>query len=298
MIDLQYFSPEEEIFDPLFTQKEVKVFVKRDDMIHPFISGNKWRKLKYSLREARNTNKNHLVTFGGAWSNHLLATAAAAAKFGFKATGFVRGEKVENQMLLLCALFGMKLIFTDRTSYLEKQKLFNNYFADDSDAFFIDEGGAGIHAVNGCTELIYELRETYNHLFCACGTGTTAAGILKGISQNELQTKLHAVPVLKNGEFIRTEIAKYNENLTGFELHLNYHFGGYAKTRPELLQFIRTFSSSTGILLDPVYTGKLFFALYELISQDHFSRGDKILAVHTGGLFGLLGMSEKFSKVI
>jgi 1-aminocyclopropane-1-carboxylate deaminase len=298
MIDLQYFSPEEEIFNLLFTQKGVQVFVKRDDLIHPFISGNKWRKLKYSLREARDLNKNHLVTFGGAYSNHLLATAAAAAKFGFKATGFVRGETVENNTLLLCRLLGMNLIFTDRTSYRDKNSLFQNHFGDQADAYFIDEGGAGMLAVNGCAELISELKQPYDHLFCASGTGTTAAGILKGISQNGLRTKLHAVPVLKNGEFIGKEIEKYNGNLSGFELHLNYHFGGYAKTQPELLQFIRTFSSSTGILLDPVYTGKLFFALYDLISKDHFSRGDKILAIHTGGLFGLLGMSEKFSKVI
>ena len=298
MINLQYYSQEEEIFDPLFTEKKVRVFVKRDDLIHPFISGNKWRKLKYSLQNARETNKNHLITFGGAYSNHLLATAAAAAKFGFKATGFVRGEMVENEMLMLCRLFGMQLIFTERKKYLNKQKLFDDYFGHDVQAFFIDEGGAGFPAVKGCAELIVELKNSYNHIFCACGTGTTAAGILKSINQNHLKTMLHAVPVLKNGSFIQKEIEKYTDNISQLKLHLDYHFGGYAKTKPELLEFIRRFASATGILLDPVYTGKLLFALYNLIALNYFSPGSKILAIHTGGLYGILGMTEKFRQNI
>src|ERR1700748_2645069 len=167
-INLEIFSPVHQINDKLFDDLGLKVFIKRDDLIHPIISGNKWRKLKYLLKKAQETNKTHLVTFGGAYSNHLLATAAAAAKFGFKATGIVRGEEVENDTLFLCRLHGMNLIFTDRDSYRDKQALFDKHFANDDQAFFIDEGGASPLGAKGCSELVDELTEAYDHIFCAC----------------------------------------------------------------------------------------------------------------------------------
>ncbi|NEU08199.1 1-aminocyclopropane-1-carboxylate deaminase/D-cysteine desulfhydrase [Flavihumibacter sp. R14] len=298
MIDLQYYSPEELIEDDFFATKKVSVYVKRDDLIHPFISGNKWRKLKYVLRQALSENKKHLVTFGGAYSNHLLATACAAAKFGFKSTGIVRGEPVKNDTLTLCTLFGMTLTFVDRESYRDKELLFDKWFSNDDMAFFIDEGGSGPDAVEGCAELISELTQPYDHIICASGTGTTAAGILKGITDRNLPSTFHSVPVFKDGRFIRQEIEKYFDFPPSFTLHLEYHFGGYAKTQPHLLNFIQTFSSSTGILLDPVYTGKMFFGLYDLIRKNHFPEGSKILAVHTGGLLGLLGMTKKIQQAI
>src|ERR1700744_3052384 len=136
-IDLEIFSPVHQINNKLFDERGISVFIKRDDLIHPIISGNKWRKLKYILLKAQSENKNHLVTFGGAYSNHLLATAAAAAKFGFKSTGFVRGEEVNNDTLFLCKLHGMQLIFAERDSYRDKESLFSKYFGDDKQAFFI-----------------------------------------------------------------------------------------------------------------------------------------------------------------
>jgi len=262
-------------------------------MIHPFISGNKWRKLKFILLEAKKLQKKHLVTFGGAHSNHLLATACASAKFGFNSTGIVRGEKVENETLLLCRLFGMHLIFEDRESYRDKPALFKRQFGNDPEAFFIDEGGSGHLAVTGCSELIDELTETYDHLFCAAGTGTTAAGILSGINRKSIATKMHVVPVLKGADFLKQEIDKLS-NGASFQYHSEYHFGGYAKTSDELLNFIKDFTSSTGILIDPVYTGKLVFAIFDLISKDYFARGSRILAVHTGGITGILGMADRF----
>ena len=298
MIDLEFYSPVQQIRDSLFEEKEVEVFIKRDDLIHPFISGNKWRKLKYILHKARLEEKNHLVTFGGAYSNHLLATACAAAKFGFQTTGIVRGEPVQNDLLLLCRLFGMNLIFSSRESYRDKPTLFHNYFGSDPTAFFIDEGGAGVDALRGCAELITELEDEYDHIFCASGTGTTIAGIISGLQQQQSTTKIHSVPVLKNAGFMKNEILQYFDQAPNFELHLDYHFGGYAKTTPELLKFIQTFASSKGILLDPVYTGKMFYALYDLIKENYFLPGSKILAIHTGGLFGILGMSEKFNQII
>jgi 1-aminocyclopropane-1-carboxylate deaminase len=294
MIDLPIYSPVEEIVNPLFSSKGVQLFIKRDDMIHPFISGNKWRKLKYILQDAKKMQKGHLVTFGGAHSNHLLATACAAAKFGFRSTGIVRGENVENETLLLCRLFGMQLIFADRESYRDKHGLFNRNFGNDSEAFFIDEGGAGNLAAKGCSELIDELPAVYDHLFCAAGTGTTAAGILSGINRKSMATKMHVIPVLKGADFLKQEIENLC-NRVSFEFHNEYHFGGYAKTNDELLTFIKDFTSSTGILIDPVYTGKLLFAIYDLISKEHFARGSRILAVHTGGITGILGMANRFS---
>ncbi len=298
MLHLEIYSPVQEIQDPLFDDKQVRVFVKRDDLIHPFISGNKWRKLKYILLKAKEENKNHLITFGGAFSNHLVATACASAKFGFKSTGIVRGESVQNEVLMLCRLFGMKLLFVDRTSYRDKQDLFEKHFGKDQDAYFIDAGGAGLDGTKGCAELIDEHDQTFDHLFCASGTGTTAAGILKGIQKNKLKTVVNAVPVLKNAEFLKNEIDQYFEKPLEYHLHLNYHFGGYAKTTPELFQFMQAFASSTGILTDPVYTGKLFYALYDLIHKDFFTPKSKILAIHTGGLSGISGMTDKINQAI
>lgn len=286
----EIYSPEQKVSFAPFSH----LSVKRDDLIDPYISGNKWRKLKYILAKAKAENKTHLVTFGGAYSNHLVATAAAAARSDLKATAFVRGEAVKNEMLLLCSLFGMELIFTDRESYRNKHQLFENHFADNQQAFFVDEGGASIEATLGCAEIIGELTETYDHIFCAAGTGTTAAGLLKGLQKQQLHTKLHVIPVLKGGAFIADEIARYTPIDKQLELHLDYHFGGYAKNTPELIHFIKTFTAQTGLLLDPVYTAKMFYAIFDLEKEGKLHRDERILAIHTGGLMGLFGMQDKF----
>ncbi len=294
-IDLEFYSPVHQIENKLFEEKGLQVFIKRDDLIHPIISGNKWRKLKYLLKQAQAENKTHLVTFGGAFSNHLLATAAAAAKFGFKATGIVRGEPVDNDTLFLCHLHEMDLLFTDRESYRDKPALFKKHFGETPEAFFIDEGGASAEGAKGCSELIDELADTYDHIFCACGTGTTAAGIINGIHSHGLPTRFHAVPVFKNGAFIKDEIDKFLTNPVNYELHTSYHFGGYGKTEERLIEFIKQFVASTGILIEPVYTGKMLFAVYDLAAKDYFKPGSNILAIHSGGIWGLLGMKDKFN---
>ncbi|MCQ6958858.1 pyridoxal-phosphate dependent enzyme [Mucilaginibacter sp. JC4] len=293
-MSLEIYSPVQQINNKLFDDKGLQVFIKRDDLIHPVISGNKWRKLKYVLQQAQAQNKTHLVTFGGAYSNHLLATAAAAAKFGFKATGIVRGEEMQNDTLFLCKLHGMQLIFTDRESYRDKQALFNKFFADDERAFFIDEGGASPEGAKGVSELVDELTDSYHHIFCACGTGTTAAGIIHGITTHSLSTQFNAIPVLKNGAFMKAEIDRFLTAPADYVLHTDYHFGGYGKTTPQLIQFIKQFVADTGILIEPIYTGKMLYALYDLAAKDHFAPGSKILAIHSGGIWGLLGMKEKF----
>ena len=293
-IDLEIFSPVHQIESELFDRKQLKVFIKRDDLIHPIISGNKWRKLKYPLKQAQAQGKTHLVTFGGAYSNHLLATAAAAAKFGFKSTGIVRGEAITNDTLFLCRLHGMELLFVDRDAYRDKQALFKKHFGHKPDAFFIDEGGSSMEGTAGCSELVDELTETYDHIFCACGTGATAAGIINGIQRHNLSTRFNAVPVFKNGDFMKNEIDEFLDAPADYTLHTAYHFGGYAKTDERLIEFIKKFVSTTGILVEPVYTGKMLYAIYDLAAKDYFRPGERILAIHSGGIWGLLGMKEKF----
>lgn len=295
-IDFEIFSPVHQIHDSLFDEQGLKVFIKRDDLIHPIISGNKWRKLKYLLKQAQGENKTHLVTFGGAYSNHLLAVAAASAQFGFQSTGFIRGEPVNNDTLFLCRLHGMTLIFADRQSYRNKAALLDKYFAGDNNTFFIDEGGASAHAARGCSELLDELNDSYDHIFCACGTGTTAAGIINGISANKLSTHFHGIPVLKNGGFLKKDIDRFLDAPAEYHLHTDYHFGGYAKVTDELILFIKQFVASTGVLIEPVYTGKMLYAVYDLAAKNYFTHGSRVLAIHTGGIWGLLGMKDRFKS--
>jgi 1-aminocyclopropane-1-carboxylate deaminase len=295
MIDLNYNSYVEKIEFPPITDY-VDLYIKRDDLIHPFISGNKWRKLKYNLIKAQKENKSHFVTFGGTYSNHLLATAAAGAKFGFKTTAFVRGEKIQNPLLTMCTLFGMELIFVERELYKNKEELFNNYYQGNDEVMMLAEGGYGYEAELGCREVIEELTQEYQHIFCASGTGATAAGIINGVDQQKLKTEVHIVSSLKGGEFLKNEIENLLINpAQQYYLHTNYHFGGYAKTTPQLIDFIKDFSKKTGILLDPVYTSKTLFAMQDLAQQNYFKPNDKVLMIHTGGLFGVLGMMEKFN---
>lgn len=288
------YSPVQNLSLPLFHQKNIHVDIKRDDMIHPFISGNKWRKLKYTIEKAQKENCDHLITFGGAWSNHILATACLSASLGFKSTAYIRGEQIENPVLQLCKLFGMSLIFTDRDNYKNKRTLFESNHDDDLKAFFIDEGGYSNEGAKGCEEIMLDLPHHYDHIFCACGTGATLAGIAKGAQENQKQATVHGIPVLKGGGFILEAVHSIYPELTNIELHLDYHFGGYAKTKPELIEFIKSFCASTGILIEPVYTGKAFYALMDLIEKDIISPGSKVLIVHTGGLTGILGMSKLF----
>lgn len=292
-INLEFNSIEEEINYPPITAY-VKLFIKRDDLIHPFISGNKWRKLKYNLLNAKETEKTHLVTYGGAYSNHLLATAAVGAKFNFKTSAFVRGEEVNNPVLDLCKLFGMNLIFVSREAYKNKQLLLKNHFIDDSDIYVLEEGGYGFKAERGCREIITELKNNYDHIFCSAGTGTTAAGVINQVSLSQLKAKVHIVSSLKGEEFLKLEIDNLLNHKIDYQLYTDYHFGGYAKTKPELINFIKDFTQKTGILIDPVYTSKTLFAIQDLASKNYLKKDDKVLMIHTGGLFGILGMMDKF----
>ena len=295
MLSFDFHSPVEPLDLPVFHEKSLTVHVKRDDMIHPFISGNKWRKLKYVLQTASDQNKTQLVTFGGAWSNHLLATACAGAKFGLTTTAFVRVESVINPNLAKCKLFGMKLHFVGRAAYRDKVALYQEYYGQSEQTHFIDEGGYSEEGARGCGELFNELEEIYDHIFCACGTGTTLAGLYRGRAAKNLQTQLHGIPVLAGGDFLRAAVAQLYPAIAPQDvcLHTDYHFGGYAKTTPELNAFINMFCAQTGIMIEPVYTGKLFYGVFDLVTKDYFQPGEKILIIHTGGLTGILGMHNR-----
>ncbi len=279
-------SPIHALHHPLLEEKKVQLFVKRDDLIHPHISGNKWRKLKYTLQDAQQKGKKHLITFGGAYSNHLLATACAAKQLGFTCTGFVRGEETLplNPVLSLCTAFGMQLHYVDRTSYRNKQDIFNQYFTNDTHAYFIDEGGASALAAKGVAELIDELPETYTHIFTACGTGATLAGISQGLQQHMLPTKAIGIAVLKGADFLKQDVSALAPKAQNWDILLQYHQGGYAKTTPHLINWMQDFSQQTALPIEPVYTGKLFYALFDLIAADYFEQNSKILAIHTGGI--------------
>ncbi len=294
-------SPVLELHHPLWKAKGIRLSVKRDDLLDPLISGNKYRKLKYNLQEAAAQGHHTLLTFGGAFSNHIHATAAAGKKHGFKTIGIVRGERTEplNPTLRDAEAMGMKIHYVDRTAYRQKQSPeFLEQLAQQFGAFYlIPEGGSNVLAVRGCEEIISELEESYTHVCCSCGTGATLAGIICGLQGAGMAI---GFPALKGGSFLREEIDNLlsdrtqSRSLENWELITAYHFGGYAKFTPELVQFICDFRNYHSILLDPVYTGKMFYGIYDLIAKGHFPPGSNILALHTGGLQGIHGFNERF----
>lgn len=282
-------SFEQKIELPLFAQKQVEVWMKRDDLLHPFVSGNKYRKLKYLAQDAQQQGKQHLVTFGGAYSNHLVATASTGAALGLKTTAILRGEEAfNNPMLSICRLYGMEFKQVSREEYRNKDAAFAKHFGNNGDVYRIDEGGYSALGAQGCADIHAELTQTYSHIFCAVGTGTTVAGLINGTSEG---TQVHGVVVLKGAEYLKTEIDKLLTTPKDFTLHHNFCFGGYGKFDADIIQFIKEFAGATGVLLDPVYTAKMMMGLQQLIQQDYFPNNSKILVIHTGGLWGLT--SEK-----
>lgn len=284
-------SIEQKINFPEFEMAGIEVYVKRDDLIHPFISGNKWRKLKYNYTNFIESGCKGIVTFGGAFSNHILATAAFTAQAGIPGVGIIRGEERAgiNSVLLLARLWGMQLVHVSREDYKRKEDLAVDW--RNKGYFVIPEGGENEAGVKGCEEMVLELDHSYDHIVCASGTGCTIAGILRGVILRNWETRCHSIPVLKAGLFIKEKVLSYTHNIEQLTIHPQFHFGGYAKTNKELFRFLNQFAAKTGILTDPVYTAKMFYGLFELVNSGQFKSGQKVLAVHTGGLTGLL--SEK-----
>ena len=269
---------------PLFIEKGVEISVLRLDKIHPLISGNKWFKLRYYLEEAKQQNKKTIVTFGGAWSNHILATAAACKMNGFNGIGIIRGEKPANisPTLLQSQAEGMQLVFTSRDDYRKKKIPAE---LDNDNNYFINEGGFGNSGAAGAATILnYCDLNKFDKIGCACGTGTMIAGLIRATIPSQ---QVIGISMLKNNFDLEKSVQLLLNNVEGnYQLIHDYHFGGYAKYKSELIDFMNMFYLQTGIPSDFVYTGKLFYAFYQLVKNNSFIPGCRILLIHSGGLTG------------
>lgn len=279
---------------PTLHEKEVTLFLKREDVRHPFISGNKYWKLKYNLQEAQKQGHTTVLTFGGAFSNHIAAVACAGHTTGLNTIGVIRGEEHKaqwhhNPTLQLAHQHGMQLHFVSRSVYREKEnEAFLHSLHDAFGAFYpLPEGGTNALAVQGCEEIVTAADAPFDVICCSVGTGGTLAGISN--AAHSQQTVLGFLAL--KGDFVPRDILTFARN-TNWELVPDYHFGGYAKIRPPLVAFINTFKKKTGIPLDPIYTGKMLFGILDLVAKEFFARGTRILAIHTGGLQGIPGMNR------
>src|SRR5258705_4845487 len=281
--------PLSEVQHPLLKQHQIKLFVKRDDLIHPFISGNKWRKLKYNIEEMKRQEKTGMLTFGGAYSNHILAVAAAGNKSGFKTAGIIRGEEARenNPLLKKVKALGMQLQFISREEYRKKAaREFLAALQKDFPGFYIvPEGGANKLGVQGCKEIVGEITMDYTHVCCCCGTGTTLAGIAMSLSPGE---KAIGFCVHKGGKTVEQNVLRWTSGATNFSVINDYHFGGFAKSTPELNAFAKEFSAATKIPVEPVYTAKMFYGIFDLVCKGFFKPGSVLVAIHTGGIHNYL----------
>lgn len=278
--------------------KGISLVIKRDDLIHPFVSGNKFRKLKYNLLQAKAENQSALLTFGGAYSNHIAAVAFAGKENGFQTIGIIRGDeladKIEsNPTLNFAQECGMQFEFVSRETYrLKTEESFLEQLQQKYGAFYlIPEGGTNALAIQGCQEILTPEDASFDYVACAIGTGGTISGIINSVLPHQ---KVLGFPALK-GEFLQDEIRNFAHN-DKWELITDYHFGGYGKVSPDLIDWINRFYAQTQIPLDPVYTGKMVFGILDLIAKDYFPENANILMIHTGGLQGIQGMNLKLKN--
>ncbi len=277
---------------------EITLCIKREDLLHPNISGNKFRKLKYNLEEAKAMGFSKLLTFGGAFSNHIAAVSAAGKQFGFETVGIIRGEELaskidENPTLKFAKENGMTFQFISREWYRNKEDLdfIETLKTTFGDFYLIPEGGTNALAIKGCEEILTDEYVDFDYICCAVGTGGTIGGISNSALKHQ---KILGFPALK-GDFLNDEIRKFTKN-ENWELVSGYEFGGYGKVTRELIEFINDFHRQHAIPLDPIYTGKLVFGVMDLIRKDYFPNGSKILMIHTGGLQGVSGMNNKLKN--
>ena len=277
----------------LLNQKQVSLFIKRDDLIHPFISGNKWRKLKYNFQYAKLKGYHTILSYGGAYSNHLHALSYACSKLGFNSVGIVRGfQQIEsNPTLTFCQENHMQLYYLDRSEYRHNKysKKTLDYFRKMFNSFYmVPEGGNNELGVRGCEEILSEIDFNFDYVCSPVGTGCTAAGLIRSMHNNK--RFLGFTPFKKVVEQ-QNSIMKFchPDDYNNWNLISDIHFGGFGKINNNLVKFIQQFKSNYSIGLDLVYMGKLFYSLFNLISQNHFPKNTNILVLHTGGLQGLKG---------
>ena len=273
----------------------VELYIKREDLLHPFVSGNKFRKLKYNILEAQERQEKQLLTFGGAFSNHIAAVAYAGYENGFKTIGIIRGDELQDQMVLNPTLqfakqCGMQFEFVSRAEYQLKNepqnlaKRINKW----GSFYTIPEGGTNELAIKGCEEILNRKDHYFDYICCSVGTGGTISGLINSIVPHQ---KVLGFPALK-GDFLKAEICNFVTN-KNWELQTDYHFGGYGKVNDTLVQFINTFYYDFHVPLDPIYTGKMVYGVLDLIEKNYFPVNSKILMIHTGGLQGIKGMNMK-----
>lgn len=282
--------------------QEVTLCIQREDLVHPKIQGNKYRKLKYNLAFAKANSYTTLLTFGGAYSNHILATAIAGQLEGLQTVGIIRGEELgqsleqtlaQNPTLSKAVDCGMHLEFISRATYKEKDTPVygRRLQAQFPKAYVLPEGGTNNLAIQGCQEILDIEGLGFDYVCCPVGTGGTISGIIESSGQDQ---KILGFPALK-GDFLHSEIQKWTSK-TNWELKADYHFGGYAKMDKVLIHFMNTFYRQHQILLDPVYTAKMFYGILDLVKLGYFPAKSRILAIHTGGLQGLEGMNKRLEK--
>lgn len=293
-------TPLQRITETLFAERGVELWLKRDDLTHPQIQGNKWRKLRYNLVEARQEGQDTLLTFGGVYSNHIYATAAAGKQFGFKTIGVIRGEPADTptDTLKFAADNGMRILFMDREHYRMKDDpdSIESLRVQLGDFYHIPEGGTNIYALPGVIEMVNEIKEDYDYICLASGTGGTLAGVVSALYGKR---KAIGFSALKGKDTLTPKVSELVESYTektfdNWHITFDYHMGGYARVTPELIDFIKDFKLRHLTQLEPVYTGKLMYGLYDMIEKGYFPRGSRIIAVHTGGLQGLSGYKEYF----
>ena len=277
--------------DPLLAGYQICLSLKRDDLLHPVISGNKWRKLKYILNHALSLNVHTLISMGGAYSNHLHALAYVGRVLGLQTIGLVRGEPPIplTPTLQDASTWGMTLKFISRSDYRQLRQYHNYGGLPDlpTGSYWLPEGGSQVLALQGVAELVTEITEAYEWLCVPCGTGTTLAGLVNAVPQN---SRVLGFAALKNADFLKHDVAQLlPQTSDNWQINQDYHFGGFAQTTAELIGFIDAFQNRTGFILEPVYTGKMLFGLYDLITKNTFNPGTRLIALHTGGLQGNRG---------
>ena len=293
-IELEYHeTPVTEIIHPVIERAGVRLLVKREDLNHPTISGNKWWKLKYNLQAAHSGGHTTVLTFGGAYSNHIYSTAAACHETGLRSIGVIRGERhtVLNPTLSFATSQGMHLHYITRNAYRHKSETgFLQELESTFGAFYaVPEGGTNMAGIRGAEEFVQKLAGVdYDFIFLPVGTGGTIAGVVAGHKGNK---RIIGVPVLKAGDFLRVEIESFLREccdilFTNWSLLGDYDHGGYAKFSSELIEFISMQQRDCQLPLDPVYTGKMLYAIFSEVAKGTFTRGTTILAIHTGGLQG------------
>ena len=300
-------TPLQKIQHPLLKKYRVQLYIKREDLIHPLISGNKWYKLKYNLIAAKIQGFSRVLSFGGAYSNHLHALAWAGKEYGFETVGVIRGELIDPLNPTLCDVtaWGMKLHPVSRTDYRRRhdEDFVTQLRAHYQPCYVVPEGGANALALKGCAEIVEGVDEQldhYDYLCVPCGTGATLAGISQALKPG---VRLLGFSALKKYTQFGVDIGRMYEtaDLPGrdnWQIIDGFHCGGFGKISIELIRFMTQWQDQTGIALDPIYTGKMMMGLFELLEGGFFKAGSSIVAVHTGGLQGLRGMKAKMDQLL